>query len=41
MRADMGTGVGDEHRMFSWMTPGEVMVCEPDKLEEAKSWVAG
>ena len=28
-------------RLFAWMTPGEVMVCEPDKLEEAKSWVTG
>jgi SpoIIAA-like len=27
--------------MFAWMTPGEVMICEPDKLAEAKSWAAG
>jgi len=27
--------------MFAWLTPGEVMVCEPDRLEEAKLWVAG
>lgn len=26
--------------MFSWVTPGEVMICEPDRLDEAKSWVA-
>jgi hypothetical protein len=25
---------------FAWMTPGEVMVAELDKLEEAKAWVA-
>ena len=28
-------------RMFTWLTPGEVMVCEPTRLEEAKRWVAG
>jgi hypothetical protein len=27
-------------RMFAWLTPGEVMVCEPEELEEAKRWVA-
>lgn len=27
-------------RAFAWMTPGEVMVYEPDRLDEAKSWVA-
>jgi stage II sporulation SpoAA-like protein len=27
--------------MFAWMTPGEVMVREPEDLEEAKAWVAG
>ncbi len=27
-------------RMFTWLTPGEVMICEPDRLEEAKRWVA-
>lgn len=28
-------------RMFTWLTPGEVMVCEPAELEQAKAWVAG
>lgn len=28
-------------RMFAWLTPGEVMVCEPEELERAKAWVAG
>lgn len=28
-------------RMFTWLIPGEVMICEPDRLEEAKDWVAG
>jgi hypothetical protein len=28
-------------RMFTWLTPGEVMVCELDELEQAKAWVAG
>lgn len=27
--------------MFAWLTPGELMICEPDELEKAKSWVAG
>jgi hypothetical protein len=27
-------------QMFSWMAPGEVMICKPDQLEEAKRWVA-
>jgi SpoIIAA-like len=27
--------------MFAWMTPGEVMICQPYKLAEAKSWAAG
>jgi hypothetical protein len=27
-------------RMFAWLTPGEVMVCGLDELEQAKSWVA-
>jgi hypothetical protein len=27
--------------LFTWLTPGEVMICEPDRLEEAKAWVAG
>jgi hypothetical protein len=32
--------VASAMRMFAWLTPGEVMVCEPDRLEEAKRWVA-
>ncbi len=28
-------------RLFTWLAPGEVMTFELDKLEEAKSWVAG
>ena len=28
-------------QMFAWMTPGEVMICELDRLEAAKQWVAG
>jgi hypothetical protein len=28
-------------RMFTWLTPGEVMVCDLDELERAKAWVAG
>jgi SpoIIAA-like len=28
-------------RLFAWMAPGEVMTCEPDRLDEAKRWVAG
>jgi SpoIIAA-like len=27
--------------LFSWLTPGEVMVCPPEELEQAKSWVTG
>ncbi len=27
--------------MFAWVTPGEVMICDLDRLEEAKAWVAG
>jgi stage II sporulation SpoAA-like protein len=27
-------------RMFTWLTPGEVMIGGLDSLEEAKSWVA-
>jgi SpoIIAA-like len=27
--------------MFTWLTPGEVMICDLDSLEEAKAWVAG
>ena len=26
--------------MFAWLTPGEVMICAPDELEKARSWVA-
>lgn len=26
--------------MFSWLTPGELMIGEPDELEQAKEWVA-
>jgi hypothetical protein len=28
-------------RMFTWLTPGEVMIGDLDTLEQAKSWVAG
>lgn len=28
-------------RMFTWLTPGEVIVRDLDGLEEAKAWVAG
>ena len=27
--------------MFAWMTPGDVMICDLDQLEDAKAWVAG
>jgi hypothetical protein len=27
--------------LTSWLTPGEVEVFPPDKLAEAKAWVAG
>jgi hypothetical protein len=27
--------------MFAWMTPGDVMICDLDRLDEAKAWVAG
>jgi hypothetical protein len=27
--------------MFTWLTPGEVMICDLDSLQEAKAWVAG
>ena len=27
--------------LFAWMVPGEIKVCEPDELDEAKAWVAG
>jgi len=29
-----------KNRMFSWTTPGEVMVVPLDQEEEAKRWVA-
>jgi SpoIIAA-like len=25
---------------FAWLIPGELMICEPDQLEKAKTWVA-
>lgn len=28
-------------RMFTWLTPGEVMIYQLDGVEEAKRWVAG
>lgn len=28
-------------RMFTWLTPGEVIVRDLDGLEEAKAWVVG
>jgi len=28
-------------RMFTWLTPGEVLIRDLDGLEEAKAWVAG
>jgi hypothetical protein len=28
-------------RMFTWLTPGEVIVRDLDGLEEARAWVAG
>ena len=27
--------------MFAWLTPGDVMICDLDQLEDAKAWVAG
>jgi hypothetical protein len=27
--------------MFTWMTPGEVLIRDMDGLDEAKAWVAG
>jgi hypothetical protein len=27
--------------MFAWMTPGDVMICGLDELEDPKAWVAG
>jgi hypothetical protein len=28
-------------QMFAWMTPGEVMIYELDRSDDAKAWVAG
>jgi hypothetical protein len=28
-------------RMFAWMTPGEVMIYDLDRLEDARGWIAG
>lgn len=28
-------------RLFTWLTPGEVLIVEPDRLEDAKRWVTG
>ena len=28
-------------RMFAWMTPGEVKVCDLAQEDEANAWVAG
>lgn len=28
-------------RMFTWLTPGEVLIVELDRVEEARRWVAG
>lgn len=28
-------------RMFTWLTPGEVLIVEPDRLDEARRWVTG
>jgi hypothetical protein len=27
-------------RMFAWMVPGELLIKEPEQLEEARAWVA-
>jgi hypothetical protein len=27
--------------MFAWMTPGEVMIYDLDRLDDARGWVAG
>lgn len=27
--------------LFAWMTPGEVLIVEPARLEDARRWVAG
>jgi hypothetical protein len=28
-------------RMFTWLTPGEVLIVEIDRVEEARRWVTG
>jgi hypothetical protein len=28
-------------RMFTWLTPGEVLIVDLDSVEEARRWVAG
>jgi hypothetical protein len=33
--------VGRAMRALAWLTPGEVLVCDLDALEEAKAWAAG
>ncbi len=33
--------VAKSMHMFAWMTPGDVMICGLDQLEDAKAWVAG
>jgi hypothetical protein len=33
--------VAEAMHLFAWMTPGDVMVCDPDRLEDAKAWAAG
>jgi hypothetical protein len=32
--------VATSMHMFAWMTPGDVMICGLDQLEDAKAWVA-
>jgi hypothetical protein len=34
-------GVATAMHMFAWMTPGDVMICGLDELEDPKAWVAG
>jgi hypothetical protein len=34
------TWVARAMQMFAWMTPGEVMIFELDRLADAKEWVA-
>jgi len=33
--------VAEATHMFAWMTPGEVMIYDLERLEDAKGWVAG